>query len=258
MTQKNTGWQNSSTWYNAHMKDEGSYNHRELILPQLLSMLKLNKNSHLLDLGCGEGILARSIDSNASYLGLDASSSLIRAAVQKDLNSLHHYKVADVMEPIKLKPIYTHATFVLSLQNMSHPDRALKNVSQALVPNGQLVIVINHPCFRIPKFSSWEFLEDHQGQYRRIDRYFSPFKSILKTHPSKQELSPTTSSYHWPLTDYISFLKEAHFVVDDLVEICSNKKSYGKAAKSENFARKEFPLFMMISARKLELKKSSH
>jgi len=245
---KDTSWQESSKWYQKHMKEGGSYNHQELILPKLLPMLDLQPGDSLLDLGCGQGILGRSISPKNNYLGIDSSRSLLQFAKKNDASKSHQYLIKDVTEPLKLEDTYTHAAFILSLQNMLHPQKALLEASKALVDHGKLFLVINHPCFRIPKYSSWEFLENHQGQYRRIDRYYNSFKSSIQTHPSKGKDSPVTWSFHHPLSSYFKFLKEAGFLVEDLIEICSNRKSYGKAARSENLARKEFPLFVILSA----------
>ncbi len=249
---KDTSWEKSSGWYNEHMKEEGGYNHKELILPNLLPLLNLNEKDRLLDLGCGQGVLARAILPSVQYLGLDASKSLIELAKSKDSNPKHDYRYHDVLEPIESKIPFSHAVFLLSLQNIAKPDLALKNASKVLKKEGQLVLVLNHPCFRIPKHSSWEVLPDYQGQYRRIDRYFNPFKSSIQMHPSKGEKSPLTWSFHWPLSQYMRDLKAAGFFIEDMLEICSKKKSYGKAARAENFIRKEIPLFLMISARKMK------
>lgn len=247
---KDTSWQNSSRWYQKHIEKEGSYNHRELILPKLLPLLNLSTSSSLLDLGCGQGVLSFAIDPKIRYLGLDASQSLIKYALDKKKSKNHEFKRKDVTQALNLDKKFSHAAFVLSIQNMAYPQKALIEASKALEKNGKLALVINHPCYRIPKHSSWEFIENHKGQYRRIDRYMSPFKATLQTHPSQGKSSPKTFSFHHPLSNYFTFLKEAGFLVEDLVEVCSNKKSYGKAAKSENFARKEFPLFMIILASK--------
>ncbi len=248
MMVRDTSWQKSSHWYDKHMKQDGGYNHRELILPQLTTLLNLSLDDSLLDLGCGQGILSRAIDPSIKYLGLDASKSLITSATKSNQSPHHHFKVQDVTLPLKTPTLFSHACFVLSLQNISNPKRALKNAASALKENGRLALVINHPCFRIPKHSSWEFLDNHKGQYRRVDRYLTPFKSSIQTNPSAGDKSPVTWSFHWPLSSYFKFLNEAGFAVDNTLEICSNRKSYGKAAASENFARKEFPLFMILSA----------
>lgn len=246
---KETSWEKSSKWYESHMKDEGGYNHKELILPKLIPLMNLNDKSRVLDLGCGQGILGRAIKPSTPYLGLDSSESLIELAISKDSSKSHTYHVHDVTQPIETEQTFSHAVFLLSLQNMARPQKALDHAAKMLEKGGQLILVLNHPCFRIPKYSSWVFLENHKGQYRRVDRYFSPFKSSIQTNPSKGKDSALTWSYHWPLSDYFKFLKN-HFYIDDMIEICSNRKSYGRAAKHENFARDEFPLFMMISAYK--------
>ena len=72
-------------------------------------------------------------------------------------------------------------------------------------------------------------------------------KIPIVTSPGKSQ-SETTWSFHYPLSSYFSFLQNAGFVVQDLQEWCSDKESLGKAARWENRARKEFPLFMAIKA----------
>lgn len=247
---KETSWEKSSRWYDTHMKNDGGYNHRELILPRLIQLMNLKPSDAVLDLGCGQGILARHLPDKTRYLGLDSSKSLVQMAQQKDPCKEHSYVHHDVTRSIETKLSFSHAVFLLSLQNIAKPLDALIHTAAVLEKGGQLILVLNHPCFRIPKYSSWEFLPDHMGQYRRIDRYQNAFRVEIQMNPSKQERSPTTLSFHRSLSEYSQLLKQAGFYIEELQEICSNKKSYGKAAKSENFARKEIPLFLVISARK--------
>ena len=165
---KDTSWEKSSQWYNVHMKEDGGYNHRELVLPNLLPLLGLKEGDSLLDLGCGQGFLARAIEANIDYLGLDSSKSLIEYAKRKEQHSNRHYKVHDVTYPIDRDQKFSHATFVLSLQNISKADLALKAASKVLKEEGQLIIVINHPCFRIPKHSSWGFLHKRYQIHQKV------------------------------------------------------------------------------------------
>ena len=125
-----------------------------------------------------------------------------------------------------------------------------KNASQYLQPGAPFIIVLNHPYFRIPRQSSWKVDEDNKIQYRRIDRYMSAMKIPIQAHPSKGQHSAQTFSFHYPLSDYSRWLKEAGFTIDLIEEWCSDKVSEGRAAKMENRSRKEIPLFMAIVARK--------
>lgn len=246
-----TSWQSVHSWYDKHQKEGGGYYHREVILPKLLGALKLDENSRVLDLGCGEGILGRKLKEVPTYLGIDASAGLIKNAKLKDPNKEHRYQLGDVTRELKAPNHFTHAFFILSLQNIAHPKKALENVWNHLEEDGSLTLVLNHPCFRVPKHSSWGVDTQEKKQFRRLERYLSPFRTTIQAHPSQRDRSPATLSFHRPLSLFFTFLKEAGFCVEDFQELCSNKKSYGKMAKAENYARDEFPLFAVLHCRKV-------
>lgn len=245
-----TGWEKVDKWYDDLVGDKGLYYHRQVILPKLLPLLQLDERSSLLDLACGQGILSRVIPPSLRYHGIDIAPSLIEAA-QKRSNAHHLFSVGDICQPLPIKEKnFTHATIVLALQNVESPLKALQNAAAHLVPNGTLAIVLNHPCFRIPRHTHWEVDEQKKIRYRRVDRYLSPLKIPIQTHPGKGKLSPTTWTFHHSLTDFSRFLFEAGFTISLIEEWISDKKSEGGAAAMENRARVEFPLFLAIKAKK--------
>ena len=69
-------------------------------------------------------------------------------------------------------------------------------------------------------------------------------------HPGKGD-SPVTWSFHRPLSEYFKILKDNRFTVQILEEWSSDKESEGSAARMENRARAEIPLFLAIKAIKL-------
>lgn len=228
---------------------KGHYYHQQLILPKALDLLNLRKaNLSLLDLGCGQGILARHIPEKVDYLGVDSSSALICAAKKY---SKHRFIVGDVSKPLKTeKKDFTHAALILALQNIKDGFAVLKNSADHLKQGGKLLVVLNHPCFRVPRQSSWEVDEKKRVQYRRIDRYISPLDIPIQMRPSQNDVADETWSYHYPLSSYTLWLKEAGFCIEILEEWCSDKISTGKASTMENRSRQEFPLFLAILARK--------
>lgn len=240
-----TSWEDSSAWYDKTVGEKGHYYHQQVILPGLLKLLNLNAQSRLLDLACGQGVLARALPKEVAYLGVDAAPSLIREAQKK---SKHSFMVADVCKPFQAGK-FTHATIILALQNMADPSAAIKNAAAHLESGGKLVLVLNHPCFRIPRQSSWGIDEQKKMQYRRIDRYLSPLNIPIQTHPGKQAMVETTS-FHHPLSAFIKWLNEAGFDTELLEEWVSDKKSTGSNARMENRSRQEFPLFMAIRSKK--------
>lgn len=248
MHKKNTtSWEESSKWYDTIVGKEGHYYHRHVVIPNLLELLDLTANAQLLDLACGQGVLASHIPQGVGYTGVDLSSSLIQQAKRQRKG---HFIVGDITQSLDLRQTFTHVTIVLALQNLEHPEKALSQAARHLKKGGILVLVLNHPCFRIPRQSHWGIDSSKQIQYRRIDRYLSPLEIPIQTHPAKGAKSELTLSFHYPLSKISHFLENTGFSISKLEEWTSNKKSTGTKAKMENRAREEFPLFLAIKAQK--------
>ncbi len=248
MKRNETSWEAVSNWYDDLVGEKGHYYHEQVIFPALAPLLALNEKSRLLDLACGQGILSRVIPEKTTYLGIDAAASLIRAAQSHNKKKNATFLPADLTEPLVLKEEpFTHATIILALQNIAKPEMVLNLAAKALVKGGKLLIVLNHPCFRIPRQSSWGVDPAKKLQYRRIDSYLSPMQIPIQAHPGAKS-SQTTYSFHLPLSHYTKMLRDAGFQMMEMQEWTSNKTSQGAAAKMENRSRKEFPLFLAILA----------
>ncbi len=248
--QLKTSWESSAKWYDESVGGKGHYYHEKVIFPKLLLLMKLDKNSKVLDLACGQGVLARKLPKNILYAGVDVSKSLIRIAKERTKGN-HQFYMHDVTKPFNLPfQDFTHATIILALQNLKDPLQPLKNAHDHLIKGGKLSIVLNHPCFRIPRQSHWGIDEEKRLQYRRLDSYLSSQEIPIQMHPGKKGQSQTVS-FHHPLSIYMRFLKEAGFVIEELEEWVSDKKSTGSKAQMENRARREFPLFLTLICHKL-------
>lgn len=246
-----TSWEPVQKWYQATVGEEGHYYHKQIIIPAVLRLMALEKmpGASVLDLACGQGVLARHLPPQLPYTGVDLSVSLIKSAKQQDRNSCHQYVVADASKSLPLQDKkFSHATIILALQNIEHPEAVLQNAALHLQAGGQLLIVLNHPCFRIPRQSSWQVDSEKKIQYRRLDRYATAMSIPIQAQPSKGVQSPSTLSFHHPLAAFTQWLNKAGFVITLMEEWCSDKISEGGAAKMENRAREEFPLFLTIQA----------
>lgn len=238
-------WDSSEKWYSSCVGEKGHYYHQSVVIPNALRLLG---NFHsLLDLGCGQGVLARHLNEKVDYLGVDLSKELIASA--KKLTKNRNFLVADATQPIPVeKTDFDRASFLLSLQNMEKGEGAIQTAARHLKKNGQLLIVLNHPCFRIPRQTSWDVDEKMKLQYRRINSYLSAQEIPIQTNPGKGAKSETTFSYHHPLSTYSSWLQNAKFAIMSMEEWCSDKKSEGSRARMEDRARREIPLFLAIVA----------
>lgn len=243
---KDTSWEKVGTWYDRIVGKKGSYYHTSLIFPNSLRLLDLKAGDSLLDLGCGNGAFARHLPKKVSYVGLDAAKELIKRAKS---SSKHPFLVQDVTKSFSLKKSFTAVTFILSLQNMCDLDGAFTAAKKHLEPGGKLLLVLNHPYFRIPRHSGWVVDEKNKLQSRRVDRYMERLEIPITMHPSQKD-SPVTYSFHRTLQDHVKALRKQGFCVVDIEEWTSDKKSAGRLAKMEDRARKNFPLFLAILCEK--------
>ena len=251
---KGTSWEAAEESYNRCVGENGHYYHQAVILPSTLRLLDLTPKSTgaLLDLGCGQGVLARQIPQTVHYWGVDASPSLIRDAQKLTKGAHREFVVGDATAQLPVKKTdFDWAVMILCLQNMEEGAKAVANAVRSLKKGGKLLIVLNHPCFRIPRQSSWGFDEATQIQYRKMNGYMSPQKIPIQMEPGKGEKSSTTYSFHHPLSTYITWFSQAGLAVEGMEEWCSDKKSEGSKARMENRARKEFPLFLALLGFKL-------
>lgn len=246
-----TSWQNVQGWYTKTVGLKGHYYHEHIILPASLKLLNLTADSKILDLACGQGVLGRHVDKDIYYQGIDASAAFIQFAVENDSSIRHHYRTGDITEELPIeKKDFTHAAILLAIQNIENVLSVFKNVSHRLTAEGRFLVVINHPAFRIPKYTSWQIDQEKQIQYRRVDAYMSSLKIPIQMNPSKKEESENTWSFHHSMSFYSKYLNQAGFLIEKIEEWVSDKISVGKAACMENQSRSEFPLFMALLARK--------
>ncbi|MFA7301502.1 MAG: class I SAM-dependent methyltransferase [Candidatus Shapirobacteria bacterium] len=243
----NTSWQKVAPWYKKIVGDSGHFYHREVILPNVLRLLNLKSGEKLIDLGCGQGVLARTIPNDIEYAGFDVSSEMIKTAISLDKNLKHRYTTIDATHSI-LNQRADKIAIILALQNMKKPFAVIRNCKEILNFGGKIVIVLNHPAFRIPKHGDWMVKDDRQ--FRIIDNYMTPLEIPIESSPFDKKNNELSYSYHYPLSFYSEILFDNGFVIEKIEEWVSPKKSTGIKAEIEDKARNEIPLFMAIVASK--------
>ena len=244
-----TPWDQAAQWYDSLVGVKGSDFQKDIIMPGAFQILDLKKGQQVLDLACGQGVFSRYLyQKGMRVTGLDSSRELIRYAVKRSDLAIK-YEEGDAGDPQILKGRkFDAVACLLAIQNMETIDAMLQNVHRWLEPSGRLVLVMTHPCFRIPRQTHWGWDDDKKTMYRRVDLYSTETKIPILTPPMRGS-EVYTQTYHRPLQSYVRSLSQAGLHVDILEEWASNKNSEpGKRAKAENRVRREIPLFMGLSA----------
>jgi SAM-dependent methyltransferase len=237
-------------WYDGWVGKDGSDHHRNLAIPAVLDLLQAQNGEHLLDIGAGQGVLAPYITkSGAKYTGIDVSPNLLEIA-RKRHGKHGQFLQGDARRLATVRGIsggtFDAVIFLLSIEDIDPLADALDSAAWALRDGGRVVILMRHPCFRVPRQSGWGYDENRQLQYRRIDSYLSPLSVPMKSYTGGPK-GGVTISFHRPLSQYINELAVSGLLVDTMREITTFKPGQTSA---EQRANQEFPLFLAMRARK--------
>lgn len=286
-----THWHNVTDWYDELVGAEGSEYQRAVILPGVLRMLEASEPSpptvtsgplRILDLACGQGVMCRALAEHyrppprptpgrlvrpVQILGVDAAPGLIAAAETRNQTDRLpiQYVVGDatkLTEVPALKPFLAEPggtgggrldaiTCILAIQNMTPLSPIWEACAKLLKPGGRLILVMMHPCYRIPKTSGWGWDDKTRLQYRRIETYLTSSKTPIQMHPGADPTAQTVT-FHRPLQAYINTLGSQGLLLDHIEEWASHKQSQpGPKQAALDQSRKEIPLFLALRARRV-------
>lgn len=250
---RKSSWGSHAQWYHSLLNESDDTYQKQVILPNITRLVHPQSSQKILDIGCGEGFFARAFaEQGAEVYGFDIGPELI-AIAQKHKTPHTHFAVAPATD---IKTMADNscdaAVCILALQNIRDLNGAVREAHRIVRTGGSYYIVLNHPAFRIPQSSSWHWDEETHTLARRNDAYLTEREIPIIMHPGA-EPHAKTYSYHRSLQLYIKTLVNTGFVITGMEEWISHKTSQpGARADAENTARKEFPLFLMIKATKLQ------
>ncbi|HOD82217.1 MAG: Malonyl-(acyl-carrier protein) O-methyltransferase [Planctomycetes bacterium ADurb.Bin126] len=248
-----TSWEHVASWYDRLVGEEGSDYHRNVILPAAERMLDPQADEKVLDLCCGQGVFCRMLAARGvrHVVGADASESLIASARQRGPAHVR-YAVADARDAAAIpdRP-FDAAACLMAVHDVDDLPALFATLAAALRTGGRAVVIFLHPCFRIPRQSSWEWDDQKRTQYRRLDRYASDMAIPIATHPGRGG-DEHTVFFHRPLAACLNALGAAGLAVVAAEELLSHHVSQpGGHSRGENRARQEFPVFLALKAVKL-------
>lgn len=245
----NTSWGKVAKWYDELIENDENYQ-KDVILPNLLRLMSLDKKDSVLDVACGQGFFVREFSkTSGSVTGVDVSKELIDLAKEHIINNEKYFVSPSHNLSFLESNSVDKISIILALQNIEKTKETLKEFNRVLKNNSKVYLVLNHPSFRIPKKSDWGFDEDTKTQYRKISHYMSEQMIKIDMNPGEKDIKKKeyTFSFHRPLQYYFKIFNECGFKVTGLEEWCSNKTSQvGPRKAAEDKARREIPMFMFI------------
>jgi SAM-dependent methyltransferase len=244
-------WDRVATWYDGWVGQEGSAYHQAIGIPAVLDLLEPRFGEEILDIGCGQGVLAPHVmEAGAHYTGVDASPRLVEAGRRRHRGA--RLVVGDARRLSAVAELHAGAfdaaVFLLSIQDIDPLPEVLAGVDWALRRRARVVMLMTHPAFRQPRHSGWGYDEGRKLVFRRIDTYLTPMAVPMKSLGG----GPATRSFHRPVSAYVNGLAAVGFATDRMLELADLPPDQrpGGTARATAQAHAEIPIFLCLRARR--------
>jgi ubiquinone/menaquinone biosynthesis C-methylase UbiE len=232
-------WDSIADWYAGLVRD-GSAMHefsRDILLSVLPPTLA---GAHVLDVGCGEGIVTRALAARGAVaVGVDPTSSLIahaRAAERAHpTGASYHHDDGLTLSTVGSESM-DWAIAALSLNNISDLHSAVGSIKRVLKPGGRLAFTVPHPCFDAPEASTLAL----DCSLRRVIGDYLAEGFWRSTHPQSVRRA---GNYHRTITGYITTLLDHGFSIEVFNEPAPDQK-----LTARNPHRAALPPFLLVRA----------
>jgi SAM-dependent methyltransferase len=163
-----------------------------------------------LDLGCGEGRLARDLAAHGHRVtGADVSATLIDAA--REAHPDGDYRVADAARLPFADASFDLVVAYNSLMDIDDMPGAVREAARVLEPGGRLVVSILHPA------NTGQTTGQGDDLAFVVDgTYFTDRQT--REHAERDGISLIFASYRRPLSAYTGALEEAGLLIEALRE----------------------------------------
>ncbi len=193
-----------------------------------------------LDIGCGEGRLARDLKARGHrVVAIDASPTLVAHAREADPSM--DVLVADAARLPLQDQVADLGVAFMSLQDMDDMPGAVGETFRVLAAGSRFCLAVVHPLNSAGRFSS----EASDAPFTIADDYLAPHSYTDAIE--RDGLPMTFHSQHWPLERYFSALEQAGFLVEALREVTVDRASL-QDPRDPRWLR--IPLFLHVLALK--------
>jgi SAM-dependent methyltransferase len=204
-------WDEHAQWWIDGFTDGADPEYVEQIIP--LAVEELAGRHKVLDLGCGDGQIARALAAQGSdVLGVDPTQLHIDVAIERGGGP--RYLLGGATKIPADDETFDAVVACLVFEHIDQMDEAMTEVARVLKPNGQFSFFLNHPLLQTPG-SGWidDHIIDPPEQYWRIGPYLVETESIEEV-----EKDVYIRFIHRPLSRYVNALLANGMMLERMVE----------------------------------------
>jgi ubiquinone/menaquinone biosynthesis C-methylase UbiE len=204
-------WDEHAQWWIDGFTNGADPEYVEQIIP--LAVEELSGRLKVLDLGCGDGQIARALAAQGSdVLGVDPTQLHIDIAIERGGGP--RYLLGGATDIPADDNSFDAVVACLVFEHIDQMDEAMTEVARVLKPQGQFSFFLNHPLLQTPG-SGWidDHIIDPPEQYWRIGPYLVETESIEEV-----EKDVYIRFIHRPLSRYINALIANGMTLERMVE----------------------------------------
>jgi 2-polyprenyl-3-methyl-5-hydroxy-6-metoxy-1,4-benzoquinol methylase len=146
-------WNANAAFWDEHI-GHGNAWHLELVRPATERLLRDPRGLHVLDVGCGNGLLTRHLAAlGAEVLGVDAAEGMLeRARSHKtDHDARIEYRLVDCTDESAVRALggarFDAAVAAMALMDMAEIRPLFRGLTHVLRPRATFVFAVMHPAF---------------------------------------------------------------------------------------------------------------
>ena len=207
-------WEDHAQWWIDGFTSGVDPEYVEQIIP--MALRELDGYARVLDVGCGEGQIARVLQSRTSVqsfvVGVDPTQGQVDVAVERSVGEQYLRSGADAL-PFP-DGSFDAVLACLVFEHIDALDEAISEVARILRPGGRFSFFLNHPLLQTPN-SGWidDQMIDPPEQYWRIGSYLDEAITFEEVEPGVR-----VRFLHRPLSRYVNTLAEHGLFLEAMFE----------------------------------------